>query len=90
VFNQGRFELIKGEPLAPRLFNGFDIGPITTGHIDETKTEIALDCNQNRVAGFDSVSNCGFHCRTARTAHRQGETVIGLPGVAKQFLNFTH
>ena len=90
VLNQSCFEFLEGEPFAPRLFNGFDVGPITTGHVDKTKPEVALDCHQDRVAGFDSVGNRGFHSRAASAAHGQGEAVIGLPGVAKEFLNFTH
>ena len=90
VFDQCSFQLLEGEPLAPGLFDGFHRGAVTTGHIGESQSEIALDSNKNGVARLNRVGQGGFHGSAARATHRQGESVVGLPGVTKQLLNLPH
>ena len=90
VLNQRCFQLLEGEPLAPRLLNGFHRGSIATRHIGEPQTEISLDSHQHGVTGFNGVSQGGFHGSTTGATHRKGQSVVGLPGVTQQLLNFTH
>ncbi len=90
VLNQSCFELILGKCFTPRLFDHLHIGAVTTGHIHKTIPEIALYSDENGVAWFNRVGKRCFHGCTTRAAHRQGQAVVGLPGVAKKLLHFAH
>ena len=85
-----RLELLKRKPLSPWLLDGSDVCAIPTGHVDEAQAEIALHRHQNGVTGFNGVRQGCLHGRTPGSAHRQRETVFGLPGIAEKFLNFAH
>ena len=90
VLNQSRFELFLCKRFTPGLFDHLHIGAVTTGHVHKTIPEVALHSNENGVSGFNRIGKGCFHGGTARAAHRQGQAVVGLPGVAKKLLDFTH
>jgi len=90
VLLEAGFDLLEAEGFTPGLLDGLNIGPVAASHVLQTQAEIALDRNQNGVARFNDVGDRGFHRRRASAAHRQGQAVVGLPGVAKQLLDFAH
>ena len=90
MLEQRSLKLFEAEPFAPGFLDCFDFSAITTGHISQSKPEIALHGNQHRVARLNGVGQGRFHGRTARSTHGQCHAVVGLPGVAHQFLHLAH
>ena len=90
VQGEGLLELVEAEGFPPGAFNRDHLSAVTACHIGQTQTEIALHRDQHLVAGFDRVGQGGLHGSTSGAAHGNGEPVIGLPGVAQQFLHFPH
>ena len=90
VQGKGLLELVEAEGFPPGTLNRDHVGPVTACHIGQAQTEIALHRDQYFVAGFDRVGQGGLHGRTSGAAHGDGEPVIGLPGVAQEFLHFPH
>lgn len=79
---------VKASPPGP--LDGVNLGPVALGHVHQAQTEVALDGNKNAVARFNGVGQGGLHRRTAGATHRNGEAVVGLPGVAQQLLHLAH
>ena len=83
-------EGVEAEGFTPRSRHFNNLGPVAAAHVDQALAEITDHANNNGLAGFDGVGDGGLHGRTAGATHRDGETVIGLPGVAQHLLHLVH
>ena len=84
------FELVRVDRAAPRIVDHDGSAAVALDVLLHAPAEHAVAAHDHRVARLDQVDEAGLHARRARRGHRHGQCVVGLEGIAQQFLHLVH